>query len=87
MKVVEGNFGKDENTKEKSLYKLIAMALAQGGVDEDSTGEFLLIARPTDSDLNIAGSNMEVEDLVYTLEAIKYHIINYGGLNEEESIH
>jgi hypothetical protein len=87
MKVVEGKFGKEEETEQESLYALIAMALAQGGFDEEATGKFLLVARGDGSDLNVTGSNMDSEDIVYTMEALKHHIISYGGLVNEGDLH
>jgi hypothetical protein len=86
MKVVEGKFGKEELEKEP-LYEQVAITLVQGGFSEEDTGKFILIARGDGSDLNVTGSNMEVEDIIYTIEALKHHIISYGGLVNDGDIH
>lgn len=82
MKVVEGKFGKDEQVEKRPIADMIAQAMDEGGVDENTTGDFLFIALPTGDEYNVTATNMTMEQLVYTIESLKASILlasTYGG--------
>ena len=75
MKVVEGKFGKEDQEEKRSITEMLAQAMKEGGMVEDTTGDFLFIALPTGDDYNVTATNMNMEQLIYTIESLKASIL------------
>ena len=75
MKVVEGKFGKEEQVEKRPITEMLTQAMDEGGISEDTTGDFLFIALPTGDDYNVTATNMSMEQLIYTIESLKASIL------------
>lgn len=72
MKIIQGNFGSESNKGGGKLTKAVTR-IEDAGIDTDEA-KFLLIVE-ADDELKVA-SDMELEKLVFILEAIKNSILS-----------
>lgn len=86
MKVVDGKFGKQKDSK-TPLVDLLMEGFADNGITEQTTGKMFVVIQADEEGFDTMLSNMTVEEIIYTLEIIKHNIINATSYLSHGDLH